>query len=61
MPSLIMGAGMVHEATGSTGLTLRAHANRLPSFHTALVQAVAMQMCTNTESTLRDIKKIDQS
>lgn len=41
---------------GSTGLTLRAHANRLPSFHAAPVQAVAMQMCTNTESTGREIK-----
>lgn len=51
MPSLIMSAGTVHEPAGSAGLTLRAHANRLPSFHAAPVQAVTMQMYTNTEST----------
>lgn len=56
MPSLIKSAGTVHEPMGSTGLTLRAHANRLPSFHAAPVQAVAMQMCTNTESTGGEIK-----
>lgn len=61
MPSLIMSAGTVHEPMGSTGLTLRAHANRLPSFHAAPVQAVAMQMCTNTESTGGEIKNKNRS